>query len=84
MRRMLLTIAALTVIGLTPAFFASHASAMINPLVAGIANAVQNANAAEQVAYVCRRRCNWRGCFRRCWNTAPVVVHRPYRRWRVW
>jgi hypothetical protein len=57
---------------------------MIHSLPAGIANAMQDMNAAEQVAYVCGRRCSWRGCFRRCSNTAPVVVYRPYRRWRVW
>jgi hypothetical protein len=85
MRKVLLTIATLATIVLVPALFADRANAMTTPLPAGIANAVSDVNAVEQIAYVCRRRCNWRGCFRRCWNTGPVYYyHRPYRRWRGW
>lgn len=84
MRRMRLTIAALTAIVLASAFFAGHAHAMTNPLPAGLAHAVHDVNAAEQIAYVCRRRCSWRGCFRRCSQTGPVVVYRTHRRWRAW
>lgn len=83
MRRMLLAVIALTAIFLAPAFLASYASAMTHPLSAGLANAVHDVNAAEQITYVCRRRCSWRGCFRRCSQTSQVVVSRP-RRWRVW
>jgi hypothetical protein len=88
MRRLFLMIAALAAIMLLPSAFTDRANAMTNPLPAGIANAVQDVNAAEQVAYVCRRRCNWRGCWRRCWHTGPVYygVRRPYRHryWRRW
>jgi hypothetical protein len=85
MRRFFLTMAALAAIVLVPAAFATSANAMTNPLPAGLANAVQDVNVAEQMAYVCRRRCNWRGCFRRCWYSGPVYYyHRPYRRWRGW
>lgn len=79
MRRFFLMIAALAAIVLLPSAITDRANAMTNPLPAGIANAVQDLKVAEDAAYVCRRRCNWRGCWRRCWYTGPR-----YRHWRRW
>ena len=84
MRKPLLVIAALAAIISAPALFAGRANAVTNPLAAAIANALKGVNTTEQAAYVCRRRCSWNGCSRRCRNTDSAAVYRPYRRWRAW
>jgi hypothetical protein len=78
MRKILLTMAALAAFVLLPSVFADRANAMTNPLPAGIANAVQDLNAVQEARYVCRRVCNWRGCWRRCGWVGP---RRHWRRW---
>jgi len=83
MRSVLQTTAVLAVIVLAPQLSADRAEAITNKLPAGLAQGAHDMNAA-QIAYVCRRHCSWRGCFRRCSQTDPIVVYRPYRRWRWW
>ncbi|GIK82182.1 MAG: hypothetical protein BroJett024_32870 [Alphaproteobacteria bacterium] len=91
MRKIILTLAAVTAMLGATVIAGGRAEAMTTPLPAGIAAAVQEVNLAEKVRYVCRRVCDWRGCWRRCWHTAPRYYgyyHRPYRwhrrHWRRW
>lgn len=94
MRRAFLTIAALATMLVAPAL-TTPAQAMTNPLPAGIAEAITDVSNAQNVRYVCRRICSWRGCWRRCWHTGPrsYGYYTPYpyysyrwhrRHWRPW
>jgi hypothetical protein len=39
---------------------------------AAISNALEATSMVDNVA--CRRVCNWRGCWTRCWRSAPVYI----------
>lgn len=91
MRKLIVAAIALAAVALALPAASNRAEAMTMPVPAGIANAIHDVNMAEQVRYVCRRVCDWRGCWRRCYYTAPAYyVYRPYRRhwrhrhWRRW
>jgi len=85
MRKSILTISVLASIVVASVLLADRAQAFTNALPAAIANAVHDVNAAEQIAFVCCRRCNWRGCRDRCRTTGSGDVYRSRpRRWRWW
>jgi len=91
MRKLVFAVVGFAAVALAAPLTAGSAQAATMPVPAAIANAIAEVNAAEQVAYVCRRVCDWRGCWRRCYHTAPAYfVYRPYRRhwrhrhWRRW
>jgi hypothetical protein len=79
MRRIVLTtVAALAL--LAAGSITNRADAMTAPMPAGIAKAIDGANLAQDVAYVCRRawRCGPWGCgwHRHCWWSGPRYPYR--------
>ena len=83
MRKLVIAVVGFAAVALAMPLTAGSAQAATMPVPAAIANAIAEVNAAEQVAYVCRRVCDWRGCWRRCYHTAPAYfVYRPYRPYR--
>ncbi|MGE0565246.1 MAG: hypothetical protein AB7O50_12095 [Pseudolabrys sp.] len=84
MRKTLLALAAAVAVFAAGSMFTAPANAMTFSTPAGVAEAIDDTNLAENVAYVCRRvrvcgpyGCTWR---RHCYHTRPY--HRPYRPYR--
>lgn len=65
MRRLMMTVIVLAVVFLSGLLANSGAQAMMAPVAAGLAPAIEQANPVEDVQYVCRRvrRCGPAGCF---------------------
>jgi hypothetical protein len=65
MRRFMMTSVLLAILFLSGLFAISSAQAMVAPLPAGLAPAIQQANPVDEVQYACRRvrRCGPNGCF---------------------
>jgi hypothetical protein len=88
MRKFLIVIAALaasvTILSVSP----NRAEAMTLPAPIAIQNAMHELGMTEEVAYVCRRRCSYYGCVRRCYYTRgyyrPYRAYRPYRYYRYY
>ena len=91
MRRFYLAVAAAAALFSATSLTANRAEAMTLPAPAGLQLALEGNSMIEQAAYVCRRRCDRRGCFRRCrwvpgpryhggyYSPAPYYYGRPYR-----
>jgi len=84
MRRSLLALAILAASFLGLSLAAQPASAMTLPVPAGINGALLDQSLVEEAAYVCRRRCGYYGCTRRCWWTGPRYRYRYYRPYRYY
>lgn len=70
MRKLMLAMAATALLS-AASFIPNSAEAMTLPAPAGLQTALADSSMVQEAAYVCRRRCGPRGCFRRCWWTDP-------------
>jgi hypothetical protein len=79
MRRIFVAIAAAAALLSLLSFAPNRAEAMTLPAPSALQTTLEGANMVEQAAYVCRRRCNRRGCWRSCYWTAPAPYYGYYR-----
>jgi hypothetical protein len=78
MRKLLLALAGTLALAGASAFSVDRAEAMALGTPAGIRTAIEHTNLAQDVRYVCWRRCGPRGCRRICeWRPGPRY-YRPY------
>lgn len=83
MRKILIAIATLATVVAVLAVSPNRAEAMTLPAPMAIQNAMHELGLTEEAAYVCRRRCSYYGCVRKCYYTRSYYrVYRPYRYYR--
>ncbi len=78
MRKLVVATAAAAAILAVVSFAPNRAEAMTLPAPSGLQLALAGNDLIEQAAYVCRRWCGPRGCWRRCWwRPAPYYYWGP-------